>query len=113
MLPDRARLLHRHESFIAVLAAAAPLAELSAQVEPADDLVGPLVLACTDLVAGFAAPERSPRRTSAHRRAWVQVRALDRVVTRIGARRGAPPTVVRKAQRAIDRVDVLLGGLLD
>lgn len=110
-MSELARRLDHHESFIAVIAAAAPLAELSAQLPAGDDLVGPLVLACTDLVSGFASPARSPGRLSAHRRAWAQVRAIDRTVSAIGRAGELPPKVVRRAQRAIDRVDVLIGNL--
>ena len=110
--------LHHHPSFRAVIAAAPPLAELtskladSTQPDSGSGLVGSLVIACHDLVDGFAAPPDSVRRARAHRRAWIAVRDIDRQVTAIGRRRLAPSTVVKKAQRAIDRADVLVGALL-
>lgn len=104
--------LDHHPSFRAVLDAAPPVAHLAAQLAGQPDLVTPLVLACSDLADGFAAPPTSRRRTQAHHRAWTQVRDLDRQITAIGRRRLAPPGIVRKAQRAIDRADVLIGALL-
>jgi hypothetical protein len=103
--------LDHQPSFRAVIAAAPPLAQLAAQL-PDTDLVGPLVLACTDLVDGFTAPPDSRRRTRAHHRAWIAVREIDRQITAIGRRRLAPAPVVQAAQRAIDRADVLIGALL-
>ena len=103
--------LDHQPSFRAVIAAAPPLAELAAQL-PDTDLVRPLVLACSDLVEGFAAPPDSRRRARSHRRAWVAVRALDREITAIGRRKLAPVGLVQKAQRAIDRADVMIGALV-
>jgi hypothetical protein len=104
--------LDHQPSFRAVIAAAPPLAALAAQLPGDTDLVSPLVLACTDLVDGFAAPPDSRRRVRAHHRAWIAIREIDRQVTAIGRRRLAPPAVVQRAQRAIDRADVLVGALL-
>jgi hypothetical protein len=98
--------LEHHPSFRAVIEAAPPLAEL------APDLVGSLAIACGDLAEGFAAAPDSRRRRAAHHRAWIAVREIDRQVTAIGRRKTAPLPIVRKAQRAIDRADVLIGALL-
>ncbi len=108
------RLLHpleHHSSFRAVIEAAPPLAELSLAIKD-NDLVSQLAVACGDLAEGFAAPFASPRRLVAHRRAWAAVRDLDRKVTAIGRRRLAAARVVKRAQRAIDRADVMVGALL-
>ena len=107
--------LEHHPSFRAVIAAAPPLAELVFRIKSrpeAADLVGTLAIACSDLADGFAAPPASRRRLIAHRRAWVAVREIDRAVVAAGRRRLAPPEVVKRAQRAIDRADVLIGALL-
>lgn len=107
----RPRRVYFHEPALrAVLAAAAPVAELAIAVrEP--DLLATLVLACGELVHGFSAAPDSIDRKSAHHRAWVCVRELDRelVAARLGRR--APATVVGRAQRAIDRADVMVGAL--
>jgi len=118
-----------------VIAAAPPLAELSTRLRAtrmrmtdraprdgtpdqhggaadAPDLVGTLALACGDLADGFAAPPESRKRIVAHQRAWIAVREIDRAVTAAGRRRLAPPDIVKRAQRAIDRADVLIGALL-
>lgn len=76
------------------------------------DLVGALAIACGDLADGFAAPPESRRRLNAHHRAWIAVREIDRAVTAAARRRLAPPEIVKRAQRAIDRADVLIGALL-
>lgn len=103
--------LEHHPSFRAVIAAAPPLAELAAKIG-GTDLVGTLAVACSDLADGFAAPPESRRRASSHHRAWAAVREIDRVVTAAARRRAAPAEVVKRAQRAIDRADVLIGALL-
>ena len=102
--------LEHHPSFRAVIAAAPVLAELAAEVAGTRELVGTLAIACGDLAEGFAAPPDSRRRLAAHHRAWIAVRQIDRAVT--AARRRAPPDVVKRAQRAIDRADVLIEALL-
>jgi len=102
--------LEHHPSFRAVIAAAPVLAELAAEVASTRELVGTLAIACGDLAEGFAAPPESRRRLAAHHRAWIAVRQIDRAVT--AARRRAPPDVVKRAQRAIDRADVLIEALL-
>ncbi len=107
--------LDHHPSFRAVIAAAPPLAELVVRMPPraeAGALVGTLAIACGDLADGFAAPPASKRRLMAHRRAWLCVREIDRAVTAAARRRLAPPEIVRRAQRAIDKADVLIGALL-
>jgi hypothetical protein len=40
------------------------------------------------------------------------VREIDRTVSAAARRRLAPPEIVKRAQRAIDRADVLIGALL-
>jgi hypothetical protein len=98
-----------------VIAAAPPLAELVVRIKSrpeAADLVGTLAIACGDLADGFAAPPASRKRISAHQRAWIAVREIDRAVVAAGRRRLAPPDIVKRAQRAIDRADVLIGALL-
>jgi hypothetical protein len=102
--------LDHHPSFRAVVEAAPILAELSANVTDTRELVGTLAVACGDLAVGFAAPPSSKRRLAAHHRAWVAVRHIDRAIT--AARRRAPPDVAKRAQRAIDRADVLIEALL-
>lgn len=110
--------LEHHPSFRAVIAAAPPLAELatrmraSARAPEAADLVGALALACGDLADGFAAPPQSRKRIVAHQRAWIAVRTIDRAILSAGRQRLAPPDVVKRAQRAVDRADVLIGALL-
>ena len=93
-----------------MIAAAPPVAEL-ARVSAETDLVGQLAIACGDLASGFAAPPGSPSRIKAHHRAWVTVRELDRNVTAVRINRGAPAKVLAKAQRAIDRADVMISAL--
>lgn len=107
--------LDHHPSFRAAIAAAPPLAELVYRLPSrtdAGELVGTLAIACSDLADGFAAPPASRRRLAAHHRAWLGVREIDRAVTEAARRRLAPPEIVRRAQRAIDRADVLIGALL-
>lgn len=90
-----------------MIAAASPLAALGGE----SDLVGALVLACGDLAHGFAAPPGSRRRIEAHHRAWVTVRQIDRELAVTRQRRRATPEIVAKAQRAIDRADVMIAAL--
>lgn len=104
--------LEHHPSFRAVIAAAPALAELAAECTQVREHVGTLAIACGDLAEGFASPPASRRRLVAHHRAWVAVRAIDRVVTDVRRRRLAPALVVQRAQRAIDRADVLIHALL-
>ncbi|HEU0034890.1 MAG TPA: hypothetical protein VFQ53_29900 [Kofleriaceae bacterium] len=103
--------LDHHPAFRAVIAAAPPLAELAMQIR-APDLVGSLAVACSDLADGFAAPPDSRRRLQSHHRAWIAVRDIDRHVTAARRRRSVSSDVVKRAQRAIDRADVLIGALL-
>jgi hypothetical protein len=108
----------RHAAVTASRAADALPSPPAAMVEdPEDgplvaDLVGTLAIACSDLADGFAAPPDSRRRLAAHRRAWIAIRELDYAVTTAGRQRRAPADVVKRAQRAIDRADVLVGALL-
>lgn len=111
--------LHHHPSVRAVVAAASPIAELVFRVRakeraPSDAgaLVGTLAIACGDLADGFASPPESRRRRLAHQRAWIAVREIDRAVVACGRQKLAPADVVKRAQRAIDRADVLIGALL-
>lgn len=103
--------LEHHPSFRAVIAAAPVLADLAAEVAETRELVGTLAVACGDLAEGFAAPPQSRRRVAAHHRAWLAVRQIDRAVIAARRRRG-PREVVQRAQRAIDRVDILIEALL-
>jgi len=103
--------LELHDSFRALIAAAAPLAELALKIAKRD-LVRLLALACGDLADGFSAPPESRQRVDAHQRAWVGVRAIDRAITEAASAQRAPADVVKRAQRAIDRADVLVGALL-
>jgi hypothetical protein len=103
--------LEHHPSFRAVLAAASPVAELAARIAD-HEIVGALAIACSDLADGFASPPDSARRVEAHHRAWVSIRQIDRVVTAARYTRRAPSEVIRRAQRAIDRADVMVSALL-
>lgn len=51
-------------------------------------------------------------RREAHQRAWAVVREIDRSVTAARINRLAPARVLSKAQRAIDRADVMVGALV-
>lgn len=75
------------------------------------ELVGRLAIVCGDLAQGFAAPPGSRARNEAHHRAWVAVREIDRAVTAARIGRRAPAKLVAKAQRAIDRADVMIAAL--
>ncbi|HET9623195.1 MAG TPA: hypothetical protein VFP84_17600 [Kofleriaceae bacterium] len=103
--------LEHHAAFRALIAAAPPVAELATRIAHRE-LVRSLAIACCDLADGFAAPPDSPRRLDAHQRAWVLVRTIDRAITEAAYTRRAPAEIVRRAQRAIDRADVLVGALL-
>jgi hypothetical protein len=103
--------LDHHPSFRAVVDAAPPLAELATRIG-GGELVGTLAIACSDLADGFAAPADSRRRIVAHQRAWTAVREIDRAVTAARYGRRAPADLIKRAQRAIDRADVLVGALV-
>jgi len=104
--------LEHHPSFRAVIAAAPPVAELAHQMrEDGRELVGTLAIACGDLAHGFAAPPGSRARNEAHHRAWTAVRELDRCLTAARIHRRAPAKVLARAQRAIDRADVMISAL--
>jgi len=103
--------LEHHPSFRAVIAAAPPLAELGARIANCE-LISSLAIACSDLADGFAAPPASRRRIAAHQRAWISIRTIDRAVGEAGRSHRAPAALVRRAQRAIDRADVLIGALI-
>ena len=103
--------LDHQPSFRAVVAAAPPLADLATRIG-GGELVGTLAVVCGDLAEGFAAPPASRQRLRAHHRAWLAVREIDRAVAAARRRQLAPPAVMHRAQRAIDRADVLIGALL-
>lgn len=103
--------LEHHPSFRAMIDAATPVAELATRIAN-HDIIGSLAIACSDLADGFAAPPDSPQRVQAHHRAWACIREIDRVVAAARQRRQAPRELLHRAQRAIDRADVLVGALL-
>lgn len=103
---------HLHEPALrAILDAAPPLAELARVTGDRGQLLGTLALACGDLVHGFQSPADSPARRSAHHRAWAAVRQLERGVLAARLGRRAPAKLVARAQRAVDRADVMIGDL--
>jgi hypothetical protein len=102
--------LDHHPSFRAVLAAAPSIFEL-ARAANDDSLFAHLALAAGELASGFHAPLGSRTRCGAHHRAWRLVRELDRSVTALRLNRRAPAQVLARAQRAIDRADVMVGAL--
>jgi hypothetical protein len=104
--------LEHHASFRAVVAAAPPVAELARELrDDGRELVGRLAIACGDLAHGFASPPGSRARTEAHHRAWSAVRELDRCVMAARINRRAPSRLLARAQRAIDRADVMIAAL--
>jgi hypothetical protein len=103
--------LEHQPSFRAVIDAAPALAELAMRIAKRD-LLSSLAIACSDLGEGFASPPDSRQRVEAHHRAWLNIREIDRAVAEAARARRAPSEVVRRAQRAIDRADVLVGALL-
>lgn len=111
MRTERKHPLLQEPALRAVIEAAPHVAELGRAVHDRGELLGALVLACGELVSGFRAPEGSAERRLAHHQAWIRVRELDRGVlaARLGKR--APHAVLRGAQRAIDRADVMIGSL--
>lgn len=106
----RRRTLDHHPAFRAVLAAAPYVFEL-ARAASDEDLFSRLALAAGELVHGFREPVGSPLRAGAHHRAWVTVREMDRSVAAHRVNRRAPRGVLDRAQRAIDRADVMIGAL--
>ena len=100
-----------HPSFRAVISAAPPLAELVTKIG-SSSLVGTLALACSDLAEGFAAPPDSRQRVAAHRRAWASIREIDRALTNTPRHAKASADMFKRAQRAIDRADVLISALI-
>jgi hypothetical protein len=94
-----------------MIAAAPPLAELAIRIAN-HELVAALAIACSDLADGFASPPDSRRRVQSYHRAWIHIREIDRVVADAGRAHRAPTDLVKRAQRAIDRADVLVSALL-
>lgn len=103
--------VEHHPSFRAVIEAAPPVAELAREMRD-KELLARLTIACGDLVHGFASPPESAMRRAAHHRAWKAIRELDRSITAVRINRLASSKVVARAQRAIDRADVLVHALL-
>jgi hypothetical protein len=103
--------LEHHPSFRAVLEAAPSVAELARETDDRT-LLAQLTIACGDLVHGFASPPGSHMRRAAHHRAWSTLREIDRSVIAARINKRAPARVIARAQRAIDRADVLVGALL-
>lgn len=103
--------VEHHPSFRAVIEAAPPIAELARETRD-KELLARLTIACGDLVHGFASPPDSQMRRAAHHRAWRTVRELDRSLTAVRINKLASSRVIARAQRAIDRADVLIGALL-
>lgn len=114
-MPQRAQRaphpLEHHPSFRAIIAAAPPLAELATRIAHRE-LVSSLAIACSDLADGFAAPPDSRRRVQSHQRAWFGIREIDRAIAEAARTHRAPREIVRRAQHAIDRADVLICALL-
>ena len=112
-MPVRQRLLHpleHHPSYRATVAAAPPVATLAARLNNGA-IASAIAIACGDLALGFAAPIGSPERAESHHRAWLKLRQIDQVVSEARQRRLASPEVIAKAQRAVDRADVLVAAL--
>lgn len=103
--------LEHHPSFRAVIEAAPPVAELATRIAD-PEIIGSLAIACSDLADGFAHPPDSAGRVEAHQRAWIGIREIDRAVAAARQGRRAPGDLLRRAQRAIDRADVLVGALV-
>ncbi len=102
--------LEHHPSFRAVIAAAPFLFEL-ALVSHEDEIFMQLAIAAGELVSGFRAPVGSSDRAGAHHRAWRVMRQLERSVIALRVNHRAPRNVLDRAQRAIDRADVMIGAL--
>lgn len=111
--PARAKSVHpleHHAAFRAVISAAAIIAELAQTIDDRE-LVSRLALVCADLAQGFAVPTGSRARHEAHRRAWTSVREIERAIIAARINRLAPAKLLKRAQRAIDRADVLVSSL--
>ena len=102
--------LEHHPSFRAAIAAAPPIARPRARLDNGA-IASALAIACGDLAHGFAAPPGSGERVRSHHRAWVKVRQIDQVIRESRQSRLASPEVLAKAQRAVDRADVLIAAL--
>ena len=95
-----------------MIAAAPPVAELARQLSTdGHELVSSLAIVCGDLAQGFASAPGTVARHQAHRRAWTSIRHIDRAVTAARINRLAPKQLLAKAQRAIDRADVMISAL--
>jgi hypothetical protein len=93
-----------------VIAAAPVVAELARAIDD-NEIVNRLTLVCADLAQGFSAPQDTRARRDPHRRAWTAVREIDRAIIAARINRRAPAKLIKRAQRAIDRVDVLISTL--
>jgi hypothetical protein len=112
MLHRRPHPVDHEPAFRAMIAAAPAIAELArALADDRGELLRAIAIACGDLVHGFAVPPHSPVRRAAHHRAWITVRELDRGITAVRLNKLAPVRVVDRAQRAIDRADVMISAL--
>ncbi len=112
MLHRRSHPADHEPAFRATVDAAPPLAELARELsDDRGELLRRLAIACGDLVHGFAAPTGSLERRAAHHRAWIAVRELDRGITAARLGRRASARLLARAQRAIDRADVMISAL--
>lgn len=112
MLQRRCHPVEVEPSFRAVIDAAPSIAELSRLLSnDRGELLRALAIAGGDLVHGFASPPDSMQRRAAHHRAWSRLRELEREIlaARLGHR--VPARLLARAQRAIDRADVLVSAL--
>jgi len=103
--------LEHHPSFRAIIAATPVVADIARASGDTSELVGRLAYAAGDLASGFASPPGSPSRVREHRRAWQTVRELERSLLAIRLNRKAPIKLLARAQRAIDRADVMISAL--
>lgn len=102
--------LEHHPSFRAVIGAAPVIAALARAIDD-NEIVARLALVCADLAQGFAYPQDTRARYGAHRRAWTSVRDIDRAIIAARIHCRAPAKLLKRAQRAIDRADVLVSSL--
>ena len=103
--------LEHHPAFRAIVAATPAVADIARASGDDSELVGRLAFAVGDLASGFASPPGSASRVRAHHRAWQTVRELDRSLLAIRLNHKAPVKLLARAQRAIDRADVMISAL--